>query len=440
MRDSWKDCTLGPIKPIADHNSSAINSVTRSTPSSLLESSRFILQAKYPLNQIPDPNPKKSKSKPSTTRPQNSSSKELERHSPLPQSKSVMSMEKTPQKPKMIRSGSGTKKKKSIEQQPVVVQGNTFRLNSRIEVLQNAIKNKEQRLNNLNRDLSHDKSNLDTLQRRLESKKTTERSSCRMRKSASQKKRPVLNEIEKEGLSGVHQKSKLQLIKMMQKASKSTQERVWDHDLVSKSVVIEKENSIQSSTDATYYTAGPEIMIKNKENISQNNSILDHKEEVSHQEKVMKLKEHLINLRKENLELKEEMKMQEDEEKLKLQQAYRIQELLEVLGNKEKELAKRENFYRGKIEDMGTKIIELNDQMEDSIKYQETLKKMAEQIKYKDIEISVTKDFFMNRVQNLIEEGITHENKREKKFSNLVKEVGDIRGKLNHSSGNKHYR
>jgi len=56
-------------------------------------------------------------------------------------------MEKTPQKPKMIRSGSGTKKKKSIEQPPVVVQGNTFRLNSRIEVLQNAIKNKEQRLN-----------------------------------------------------------------------------------------------------------------------------------------------------------------------------------------------------------------------------------------------------------------------------------------------------
>jgi len=438
MVDSWKDCTLGPIKPLADHllqqNSSIITSLTRSTPSSLHESSRFILQAKYPSqrkqNSTKSPNLKKKKQKASSTRRQVTKESEKERQSqspsPLPHSKSVMSLEKTPQKSKIIRSGSVTKKKKSIE-------GETHRLSTRIEGLQNAIKSKEQRLNSLHKDLYTDKSTLDLLQKRLQGKEISEKSP---NKVSIKRNKSLLTDVgnvkkEKNGLLeglNVHQKSRLQIIKMLQKASKSTQEPT--------SLVLDRDLSMHSVSAAVLHTAGPEFM-GNKESRLNQEEDFEEEEERHYRERIIKMREYLEDLRKENVELKEEMTKQENHEKLKLKQAYRIQELLETLGNKEKELEKREDFYREKIEEMGTKIIELNDQLEMSMKYQESLKKLSGEMKYKDIEISLTKDFFVNRVKNLIDEGIDHENLRERSYSDLVKEFVNIRGKFDNSASKK---
>ena len=321
------------------------------------------------------------------------------------------------------------------------------KLETKIHDLRNMIESEEKIISSLHKKVSNEKSTLDFLEHQLEDqqqkikakkKKLNQRG---FNKSSSVVIRPE-EEDEDDDLEAelglgktIHARSKARLIKMLGEISGPA-----FNDENNRSVRF-SENKFPKHAQSTKATSQFEIL--DRDAFKSHNPHRDHSsnkkkersilKEANYNDEITTLRRYLQDLRKENLELKQSSVRAKENDLLQVEQTKKMQHLIEVLAYKEKEMVNHEKYYREKIEDMGMKIMELNDQMEMSIRYQDTIKGLAQEVKLKDIEIELTKKFFVDKLQG----GFQSQPKKKHEWAHahdaLMKELGILRGKLDSS-------
>jgi len=324
----------------------------------------------------------------------------------------------------------------------------SHKLQTKIQDLKNLIQSEEQIISSLHKKVSHEKSALDFLQHQLEEDKQAKSKKKKLKQRGFNKSYSAVIRQDEENDDDIleqelnlgktiHARSKARLVKMLGEISgsgdinNSHSIRLSDKKMPRHAQSTKASCSQFETLDKSYHRDHS----SNKKKVRKNSVIKEEKDN-NHDDEINLLKRYLKDLKKENLHLKENSTRVKNNDLLQVEQTKKMQHLIEVLAHKEKELVNHEKYYRDKIEDMGMKIMELNDQMETAIKYQDTIKSLAQEVKLKDLEIELTKKFFAEKMQNGFQ--TNPKRKHEWAFAHdaLMKEVGALRGKLDSSYQN----
>jgi len=325
---------------------------------------------------------------------------------------------------------------------------NNYKLQNKIHDLRNLIESEEKIISSLHKKVSNEKSTLDYLEHQLEDqhqKIKAQKKKLKQRgfnKSSSVVIRPEEDDEEDDleaelGLGKtIHARSKARLIKMLGEISGAALNDENSRSIRLSAKKLAKHAQSTKASCSQFETLDRDAFKSHNphrdhsSNKKKERSIL---KETNYNDEITTLRRYLQDLRKENLELKQSSVRVKENDLLQVEQTKKMQHLIEVLAYKEKELVNHEKYYREKIEDMGMKIMELNDQMEMALRYQDTIKSLAQEVKLKEVEIELTKKFFVDKLQG----GFQSQPKKKHEWAHahdaLMKELGMLRGKLDSS-------
>jgi len=142
------------------------------------------------------------------------------------------------------------------------------------------------------------------------------------------------------------------------------------------------------------------------------------------------LKAEIDALHGENVKLKSKVISKRDQEKIEDIYETRIKELEEAVVRKDRDIAERDGYYKGQIEDITVKTQELKEEVEKMGNYREQIEDFQEQLQIKEKELQMIKKFYMDKLHAKMAGQMSKKYDWSKTYRAIMEEVKNLKGEV----------
>lgn len=178
-----------------------------------------------------------------------------------------------------------------------------------------------------------------------------------------------------------------------------------------------------------------ELERKGEENVFQRKKLNEMKttvKEVSrkYEREIEELKAQIHDLNEQNFEMKARAVPQKDYEQIEHLYEKRIKELEDTVAQKDREIAEKEGYYEGQIEDISSKVEELQHEVRKMGEYEDQVKDLTEQLELKDKELEMIKKYYIEKIQTRIDEHAKAKKEWTQVYHEMIHEMRNLKGEV----------
>ena len=149
-----------------------------------------------------------------------------------------------------------------------------------------------------------------------------------------------------------------------------------------------------------------------------------------YEKELEELKAEIDALHGENVMLKSKITSKKDLEKIEDIYETRIKELEEAVIRKDRDIAERDGYYKGQIEDITIKTQELKGEVEKMGNYREQIEDYKEQLQIKEKELQMIKKFYMDKLHAKMAGQMSKKYDWSKTYRAIMEEVKNLKGEV----------
>ena len=108
----------------------------------------------------------------------------------------------------------------------------------------------------------------------------------------------------------------------------------------------------------------------------------------------------------------------------------KIKELHSMVEHKDNEIVSKENFYKGQINDINSKLYTLQVQMQKSEDFDRKFQDLNEQLHLKANEVHMTKKYYLEKLQTKIDDQVKQKKEWSRVYNELLTEIRTLKGEI----------